>query len=122
VSEQKQLSLLFLSFGVGVAGLPHPTLGLGNSLLCWFRLFSSCGWDGESGIFTCKLCWDGWDGMGEYVEKFPFLPMQEQYLIQQFLFSVVDAAIVWGTAAAATAAATSRALFLKAVARVICSR
>jgi hypothetical protein len=70
--------LVFLFIGVGVAGLPHPTLGLGNSLLCWFRLFCGCCWGGESGIFACKLCWDGWDGMGKYVESFLFLPMQEQ--------------------------------------------
>ena len=44
----------------------HPIFWFWGCLLFWFRLFSSCCWDGESGILDCNSmqCHVGVDGMG----------------------------------------------------------
>jgi len=43
----------------------HPIFGVGVWLVFWFRRFFGFCWDGNSRFFVVKLCWMGWDRMGD---------------------------------------------------------
>jgi hypothetical protein len=47
-----QFLVLLSLWGWAAAERSHPMFCLFGGLLFWFRLFSSCGWDGASEILT----------------------------------------------------------------------